>query len=263
MFTRLSFTKRRAAKGQIRPINVEGSLTTIEACEVSEARFSEPVDSEALLTLTEHPLGDPQGCADDELVIAAQNGVSSAVNELLTRHRNLLRGAVRRLTANADETEDVVQEAMLRAFVNIGRFRKEARFSSWLVAIGINSALSSRRRSGRAEWISLEETEEPLRRKQSRELRDTRPTPEQECLDRELHELVQQEIRKLPRPYRSVLLTRSLDESSIDESAHALGITDAAVKGRLWRARLMLSKALGIRGHRRIFPSRRTAGAEA
>ncbi len=238
-------------------------MTTMEACEVSEARFSEPVDSEAPLTLTEHPLGDPLGCAGDQLVLEAQNGVSSAVNELLARHRNLLRGAVRRLTANAEETEDVVREAMLQAFVNIGRFRREARFSSWLVAIGINSAISSRRKSGRTQWISLEETMETARQKQSPKLRDARPTPEQECLDRELHDLLQQKIRRLPRPYRSVLLTRSLYESSIDEIAHALGITDAAVKGRLRGPRLMLSKALGIRGHRRIFLFRRTAGAEA
>jgi len=236
-------------------------------CDALEVTSSKLVASEAPWVPTEYPVGDPQGYTDDELVIAAQKGVSPAVDELLARHRNLLYRTVRRLTASADETDDVVQEAMLQAFVNIGGFRKESRFSSWLVAIGINSALSARRRSGRAQWVSLEETEEPLRRKRPRELRDSRPTPEQECLDRELHDLLQQGIRKLPWPYRAVLLIRNLDESSIGEVAHKLGITGAAVKGRLWRARLMLSKTLGIRGHRRIFLSRRTdrrsVGAEA
>ncbi len=235
-------------------------MTTTETCEDLEAR-SHPTGGGISAACAENFFGDPQDCTDDELVIAAQNGVSRATDELLTRHRGLLYGTVRRLTGSAEETDDVVQEAMLHAFVNIGRFRKEARFSSWLIAIGINSARSSRRKSSRTQWISLDETEEPPRKQQLLELRDTRPTPEQEYLDRELHELVQREIEKLPLPYRSVLQPRRLEKSSIGETAHELGITNAAVKGRLWRARLMLSKALGRHGHRHTLPSSRKPGA--
>jgi DNA-directed RNA polymerase specialized sigma24 family protein len=103
--------------------------------------------------------GPPHRWTEEELVAAAQNGDSSALEELLQQHRALLHGTVRRLMASADETDDVVQDAMLRAFMNIGRFRKEARFSSWLIAIGINSALSCRRRSNRVQLISLDERE--------------------------------------------------------------------------------------------------------
>lgn len=170
----------------------------MKRCEVSEEAPANPATPEGSWASARYPIGEPQDCTDDELVIAAQNGNSPAVDELLARHRNLLYGTVRSLTDSAEETEDVVQEAMLRAFVNIGRFRKEARFSSWLVAIGINSALSSRRKSSRAKWISLDETEEPAHRKQSQELRDTRPTPEQECLDRELRDMVRRAVEKLP-----------------------------------------------------------------
>jgi hypothetical protein len=76
---------------------------------------------------------------DDELVIAAQNGTSAAAGELLSRHRPFLYKKIRRLTASTEEAEDAVQEALLRAYVNIGRFRRESKFSSWLIAIGINS----------------------------------------------------------------------------------------------------------------------------
>ncbi len=229
-------------------------------CKASEATSSKPAASEAPPVSTKFPIGDPQGYTDDELVIAAQNGVSPAVDELLTRHRNLLYGAVRRLTASVEETDDVVQEAMLRAFVNIGQFRKEARFSSWLIAIGINSARSSRRKSSRAQWISLDETEEPFRQRQSWKLQDTRPTPEQNYFNRELHDLVQRAIGNLPLPYRSVLQMYRLEQTSIEETAHELGITNAAAKSRLRQARLMLSKALGRHGHRHRLLASRTGG---
>lgn len=235
----------------------------MKRCEVSEVPPSTSAIPESCLASGRYPLGDPQDYTDDELVIAAQNGESPAVEELLARHRNLLYGTVRGLTDSAEETEDVVQEAMLRAFVNIGRFRKEARFSSWLIAIGVNSALSLRRKQSRAIWISLDETEEPEHRKQSQQLRDTRPTPEQECLDRELRDMVRRAIEKLPRPYRAILQTRSLDQCSIEEIAHELGITDAAVKSRLRRARLTLSKALGRRGYKHEMFSRQTAAGIA
>jgi RNA polymerase sigma-70 factor, ECF subfamily len=186
----------------------------------------------------------PRHCSDDELVDAAQKGVSSAFDELLTRYRNQLYRTVQRLAVSADETEDVVQEATLRAFVNIGRFRKEARFSTWLIAIGVNAAICSRRKSSRVHWIYLDQTDETSCEGQTWELQDAHPTPEQECIDRELLEFVQCAMRKLPKPYHSVLQTRNADEVSMRSAARDLGITLAAFKGRLWRARSMLLKGL-------------------
>jgi RNA polymerase sigma-70 factor (ECF subfamily) len=146
----------------------------------------------------------------------------------------------------------VVQEATLRAFVNIGRFRKEARFSTWLIAIGVNSAICSRRKSSRVHWIYLDQTNDTSHEGQPWELPDAHPTPEQECIDRELLELVQRAIRKLPRPYRSALQTCNLDEVSMRNAANDLGITLAAFKGRLWRARAMLLKGLRITRHNEL-----------
>jgi RNA polymerase sigma-70 factor (ECF subfamily) len=194
----------------------------------------------------------PQYCTDDELVDAAQRGVSSAFDELLTRYRKQLYRTVQRLTASADETEDVVQEATLRAFVNIGRFRKEARFSTWLIAIGVNSAICSRRKSSRVHWVYLDQTNEISGEGQTCELPDAHPTPEQECIDRELLELVQRAMWKLPRPYRSVLQTRNLDEVSMRNAARDLGITPGAFKGRLWRARSMLLRGLKRTQHNEL-----------
>jgi RNA polymerase sigma-70 factor (ECF subfamily) len=221
-----------------------------------------PKDSEMKLAVLAKPFlvaasgnddfNGPQNCTDDELVDAAQRGVSSAFDELLTRYRKQLYRTVQRLTASADETEDVVQDATLSAFVNIGRFRKEARFSTWLIAIGVNAALGSRRKGSRVHWIYLDQTDETSREAQTWELRDAHPNPEQECIDRELLELVLREMQKLPRPFRCVLQTRNLDEVSVRNAAHDLGITLGAFKGRLWKARSMLLKALRRTPHNEL-----------
>lgn len=238
-------------------------MTTIETCENSEAASSERASIDTFPRSAGYPLGDPRDWTDDELVVAAQNGMSSALDELLRRHRGLLQGAVRRLTVSADDAEDVVQEAMLRAFLNIGRFRREARFSSWLVKIGINSALSSKRKSKRARWISLDDAEEPFGRNQLQQLRDVRPNPEQEYLDQELHDLVRREIRRLPPSYRSALQVYGMRDFSTRASADELAITNAALKSRLWRSRRMLSNALGWQARTRMPLCRPTARAGA
>ena len=181
---------------------------------------------------------------DKELVVAAQNGNSSAWEELLTRHRAMVYQTARRYAMNAEDAEDLVQEAMLRAFVNIGTFRGEARFSSWLVAIVINAALSSKRKSKHFHWPYLDEAQESEDRKQAWVLPDRRPNPEQECLRREFRILLRRAISKQHKKYRFILQACDLDQSSIEEAAQVLGITHAAAKSRLHRARRTLSSVL-------------------
>lgn len=186
----------------------------------------------------------PHTRSDEELVAAAQRGVSSALEELLTRHRTTVYRAARRFVESADDADDLVQEAMLRAFVSIGTFRSEARFPSWLVAIVINAALSSKRKSSHFHWVYLDEIQESEDRRRTWILPDRRPNPEQEYLRRELRILLRREISRQHRKYRFILQACDVDELSIEEVALVLGITHAAVKSRLHRARRKLSGTL-------------------
>lgn len=181
---------------------------------------------------------------DKELVVAAQNGNAAAWEELLTRHRAMVDRMARRYVMNTEDAEDLVQETMLRAFVNIGTFRGEARFSSWLVAIMINAALSSKRKSKHFHWLYLDEIQESEDRKEAWVVPDSRPNPEQECLRRELRLIIRREVSRQDRKYRLIVQSCDLDQSSISETAQALGITYTAVKSRLHRARRELSSAL-------------------
>lgn len=185
-------------------------------------------------------LHEPPRLPDEVLVAAAKKGEPPAIEELLSRYRNQVFGVVRRRAENTEEAEDIVQETMLRAFVNIGNFRGEARFSSWLITIATNVSISRKRKLGHAQWIYLDDPNGPYRQDSSRILADRRPTPEQCFLQNEHRKLLQQKILKLRPKYRMILRTHTLHESSIEDTAQALGITCAAAKSRLHRARQML-----------------------
>lgn len=179
--------------------------------------------------------------SDEELVIAAQNGESCALGELLGRHQKMLFCIARRYTAHADEAHDLVQEAMLRAIRNIDRFRRESRFATWLNSIVINAALSNKRREKHVHWISLDEQDGEDTGFCMRSLRDVRRNPEEEYSHRELRGLLRREALKLPAKYRFILKACDLDESSLEEVARLQGINPGAAKSRLFRARWSLS----------------------
>jgi RNA polymerase sigma-70 factor (ECF subfamily) len=203
-------------------MHTEGSMPTTRMSEDEPILYS-TVKSEYPALFGADDLNNPRHYSDDELVVAAQNGVSPALGLLLTRHRGILYGTVRRMTTTAEEAEDVVQDAMLRACASIGTFRREARFSTWLITIATNSLLSLRRRTSSTQWLYLDDAETPSHQRRSR---------------------VQREMQKLHRSHRSVLETRDIDQESIRDCASELGITTATFKNRLSRARSRLSRAL-------------------
>jgi RNA polymerase sigma-70 factor (ECF subfamily) len=182
--------------------------------------------------------------SDEELVIAAQNGESCALGELFGRHQKMLYCFARRYTANADEAHDLVQETMLRAWRNIGRFRGESRFLTWLNSIVINTALSNKRKEKHIHWICLDEQEGEDARFCMRSLRDVRRNPEEDYSHRELRGLLRREAVKLHPKYRFILKACDLDECSIEEVARLQGMHLGAARSRLHRARRSLSAAL-------------------
>ena len=188
--------------------------------------------------------GDGRQRSDEELVIAAQNGDSCALGELFGRHQEMLYSFARRYCANADEAHDLVQETMLRAIRNIGRFRRESGFVTWLGSIVINTAISNKRREKHIRWIALDEQEEAETRFCMRSLRDVRRNPEEDYSHRELRGLLRREALKLHPKYRFILKACDLDDCSIKEVAHSLGMHIGSAKSRLHRARRDLSAAM-------------------
>jgi len=117
--------------------------------------------------------------SDEELVIAAQNGESCALGELLGRHQKMLYCFARRYTANADEANDWFRKRCARMRKH-SKVPRESRFLTWLSSIAINTALSNKRREKHVRWFCFDEQEGEEARFSMRSLRDVRRNPEEE-----------------------------------------------------------------------------------
>jgi RNA polymerase sigma-70 factor (ECF subfamily) len=159
---------------------------------------------------------------------------------------------------NDADAEDAAQEAFLKAFRNLGKFRGEAKFSTWLISITLNEARSRLRQKKTAKTESLDELNEGGHVSPAL-LRDWREMPSEVLERREVRVMLQHAITDLPLIYREIFLLRDFEELSVNQSAEALGISVAAAKVRLHRARMMLQKKLApqlkqITPRRRWFP---------
>jgi RNA polymerase sigma-70 factor (ECF subfamily) len=186
--------------------------------------------------------------SEEELVLAAQSGDLFALNELLGRHQRMLYSFAYRFAANADEAADLVQETMLRAFRNIGRFRGESKFGTWLAAIAMNEAFDMKREQKRVHWAYLDEPHGTGGNAWKTNLQDLRPNPEESYLRQELRGLMRREVVKLRPKYRLVLQACDFDECPVEQVARSWGMKLGTAKTRLRRARQSLGDALRRHG---------------
>ena len=177
------------------------------------------------------------------LVAAAKKGQEGAFAELVNRYENKIFRLTRNITGNQEDAEDAMQEAFLKAYTHLQGFQGDSRFYTWLVRIAANEALMRLRRR-RPGQFSIDEPLEGDSDLMPRELEDWRPGPEHEYADAEMQKILTEAVEKLEPEYRIVLVLRDVEELSTQDTAEALGITVAAVKSRLLRARLKLREKL-------------------
>jgi RNA polymerase sigma-70 factor, ECF subfamily len=184
---------------------------------------------------------------DDEgaLVSAAKAGDTSAFEELVNRYERKIFRLGMNITQNREDAEDVMQDAFLKSYQNLDRFQGDSRFYTWLVRIAVNEALMKLRKR-RPNQVSLDE---PLAGTDGddsvfREIEDWGPSPEKKFAQVELNEILNSVIGELDPIFRVAFLLRDVEGLSTEETAKILGISVAAVKSRLLRARLRLRQKL-------------------
>jgi RNA polymerase sigma-70 factor, ECF subfamily len=152
---------------------------------------------------------------------------------------------------NSADAEEVAQEAVLKAFAALPRFRRESKFSTWLIQITINEARLKLRKDRRHLYESIDEPEGDDERDYfPKDFADWREIPSEELQRKQLREALRGALDALPQKYREVLILRDIQHLSIQETAQVLGITEGSVKTRLLRARFQMRDALapGIDG---------------
>ena len=166
------------------------------------------------------------------------------LTDVITSHSLRFRRIALAHLGDIADAEDAVQDALLAALTHVDQFRGQAKMSTWLTAIVINSArMKLRRRCGRV-YLALHQTNRQDFTL-AEMLSDKRPGPEEAYRKREVAEqLVQATSRLSPTLLRTFQL-RDVYGLNIRETAHLLGVPPGTVKARLARARMKLKKAIG------------------
>ncbi len=188
--------------------------------------------------------------SDDELVGRAQKGDLLSFETLVERHEDRLYRLAVRLLRNDNDAREVLQEAFLSAWQNLGAFAGRAQFGSWIYRVTLNAALMLLRSRKRRPTISVEDVPEGTidqalsTGNSERGGSDWIRRPDDQLASEELKEHLQEALGQLPEILRVVFVLRDVEELSTEETAVALGITVQAVKTRLHRARLALRAAI-------------------
>jgi RNA polymerase sigma-70 factor (ECF subfamily) len=181
---------------------------------------------------------------DLELVHASKNGDVSAFEQLVKKYDRKLFRIAQSVTHNAEDAQDVVQEAFLKAFQNLGQFREESQFSTWLIRITVNQSLMKLRKQRATKEVSLENDFQTDGDILPMEVTDWAPNPEQLYWASELRDILIKALKDLRPILRAVFVLRDIEGLSTDQTAEVLNLSQTAVKARLWRARMQLRESL-------------------
>ena len=178
---------------------------------------------------------------DADLLEAARSGNGEALEALLERHEARLYRFARRLCRHREDAEDVLQESLLAAARGLSGFRGAASIGTWLYTIARSFCIKKRRKSVFAPAEVSLDTEASLA---ARGVADPARRPDEALEASRLEAALERAIAALDRPYREVLLLRDVEGLSAAEVARVTGLSVAAVKTRLHRARGRLREAL-------------------
>jgi RNA polymerase sigma-70 factor, ECF subfamily len=179
------------------------------------------------------------------LIQRVLNGDREAFMELLRPYERMIFVSAVSILDNEADAEEVAQEAALKAFRALPRFRQDCKFSTWLTQIVINEAKMRLRKDRRHLYESLEDGPQSDDGDYiPRDFADWREIPSAALENRELREMLERALKSLESKYRAVLVLRDVQHLSIRETAKLLGITEANVKTRLCRARLQMRDVL-------------------
>jgi len=180
---------------------------------------------------------------DVDLVQRTRSGGLDAFGELVNRHQRRVYRTLIAVTRNPDDAEDGVQNVFLKAFQHLESFQGASKFVTWLTRIAINEGLERLRLRKDVDSLDVAGAEDdvPFR---PRDVSEWGDDPEQLYSRKELREIVERELLRIPVKYRVPVVLRDLQHFSTEETAEILKIGVPALKSRLLRGRLMLREAL-------------------
>jgi RNA polymerase sigma-70 factor (ECF subfamily) len=180
--------------------------------------------------------------SDEELVTRAKSGDQPAFAELCRRYEWVLKQRIYRIVRNHHDAEDIAQESLIRAYTHLAAFQCRCSFQTWLTRIAINSSLMHLRKKRLHLEASMDVFTSEGERVRSWEIPDPAPNPEQRYDANQRRVVLSRAVEKLSPAIREVVEHYRRDEGRLVDVANANGITLAATKSRLLRARKLLRR---------------------
>ena len=184
-----------------------------------------------------------EGWTDEEVVDRVRSGEVELYEIIMRRYNQRLYRVVISILRDAAETEDVMQDAYVRAYEHLSQFEGRAAFSTWLTRIAVHEALARVRKRERILQLDGNEDEGEI------SVNPVSPAldPEQTTSKAEFSHMLEEAVLGLPEQYRTVLMLRDVEEMSTSETAAALSLSEENVKVRLHRGRAMVRRDLFAR----------------
>lgn len=180
---------------------------------------------------------------DPEVVRACQRGEPGALDALIRASYADVYALALRICRDREDAADVTQEVYVRVLRSVAGFRGESSFGTWLHRVTVNVALTSMRRRSRRPMLGLHPVGAPGDDSYD-SVADPSPGPEERAERAELLSRAQAAVAALPDSSRTIVLLRDVEGMSTAEVAAATGLSETAVKVRLFRARERLRASL-------------------
>ena len=180
---------------------------------------------------------------ESEIIKQAKQGDRVAQAKIVQKYERLVYNLGLKLLGNQDEAEHILQETFLKVLQSLPNFRGQSQISTWIYRIATNEALMMLRRKKR-EYALLTNEDEIELKDYSHLTQSFANTPLEDLLNSELRDKMKASIELLPNKYKSVFVLKDIEGLSLNEISDITGMSLAAVKSNLHRARLFLREKL-------------------
>lgn len=181
---------------------------------------------------------------DQQLVEQTLGGNPEAFEQLVRRHTNRLYGLIYNMTANHEDTADLLQEVFAKAYHSLRTFRGDSSFSTWLHTIAINKTLNFLKRRGRRQQISLSEMDSGVESDPEFVKLSSKDNPSRQAYLKELQKKLNEAMLKLSPEHRAVVTMFDIQGMQHAEIAKVLGVSEGTVRSRLFYAHRQLQNLL-------------------
>lgn len=183
--------------------------------------------------------------SDEELVERSRRDEATAFRELVNKYERRLYAVAYGLLGNREDALDAVQEAFVKAYRSLKRFKGESSFYTWLYRITVNAAIDLGRKESRREEVEFREEVDPDEKKGDYPVAPASHDPAEQLMRKELGSLIEGAIQSLPIEQRTAVILREIEGLSYKEIAQVMDCSEGTVMSRLHYGRRRLQEILG------------------